>query len=184
MKDKIKDAFLSMIETTTIEKIKVKDIAEKCHISRQTFYYYYYDVFSILKYVFQEPTERALENIKYVEDLETCYLDIMSWFRKNKRLVTVTYNYDNGKLLKDCLKRILLPNIIKIIYKNSFGYSVTKKQLSFIAKVYFTSLIGFLFDWIENDMDEDPNLILDYANLIIKANFEETLRNFELYNDK
>ena len=183
MKDKIKDAFLEMLETTPIEKIKVKDIAEKCHISRQTFYYHYYDIFSILKYIFEQQTEKALEDVTFLGDLETSFLKIMNWFKKNERLVTITYNYDNGRLLKNCLKQILLPTINKLVEKNSYGYSVTHKQLSFISNFYFISLISFLFDWIENGMFASPNLLIKNANLIIQNNFENTLRNFELYND-
>lgn len=183
MKDKIKDAFLEILETTPIEKIKVKDIAEKCHISRQTFYYHYYDIFSILKYIFEKQTEKALEDVTFVEDLETSYLKIMNWFKKNERLITITYNYDNGRLLKNCLKQILLPTINKLVEKNSYGYSVTNKQLSFISNFYFITLISFLFDWIEDGMFISPNVLIKNANLIIQNNFEDTLRNFELYND-
>ena len=183
MKNKIRDVFLDMVTNTSIEKIKVKDIAEQCHISRQTFYYYYYDVFAIVKYIFEEETKKALEEVEIIEDLETTYLRIMKWFKKNERLVTQTYNYDNGRLLKNCLKKILLPTFNKIIKDNSFSYTVSDKQLSFIANFYFITAISFLFDWIENGMFSDPKVLMNNLNLIIKSNFEETLRNFELYND-
>ena len=183
MKDRIKNVFLEMLETTPIEKIKVKDIAQTCNISRQTFYYYYYDVFSILKYIFEQQTQYALEDVSFMEDLEVSYLRIMKWFKKNERLVTITYNFDNGKLLKNCLGKIFIPVINKLVEKNSYGYTVTRCQLDFIANFYFITLIGFLFDWIEKGMTTDPNVLMENVKLIIESNFENTLRNFEKYND-
>ena len=77
----------------------------------------------------------------------------------------------------------MLSKISSLVEKNSHGYSVTRKQLSFISNFYFISLISFLFDWIENGMFTSPNVLMKNVNLIIQNNFEDTLRNFELYND-
>ena len=183
MKDKIKEAFLEMLETTPIEKIKVKDLAQKCNISRQTFYYYYYDIFSILQYIFENETQKALEDVTFIDDLENSYERIMNWFKKNQMLIQVTYNYDNGRLLKNCLKKIFIPAIDRVLKKNSYGYSVTEEQLKFISNFYFITLVSFLFDWIENGMVTTTKTLMHNVNLIVNTDFNDVLRKFELYND-
>lgn len=183
MKDKIKDTFLEMLKTTPIEKIKVKDLAQKCNISRQTFYYYYYDIFSILQYMFEKETEKALEDVTFIDDLENSYIRIMNWFKKNQMLIQVTYNYDNGRLLKSCLKKIFIPAIDKLLQKNSYGYSVTDEQLKFIGNFYFITLVSFLFDWIEKGMVTPTKTFLHNVHLIVNTDFEDVLRKFELDND-
>ena len=44
----IKDAFMSLLNERPFEKITVKDIIEKCGVSRNTFYYHFQDVYDLM----------------------------------------------------------------------------------------------------------------------------------------
>lgn len=50
--------FLELIEKYEFDKISVTKLVESCNISRQTFYYHFDDINSMLKTVFDEETEK------------------------------------------------------------------------------------------------------------------------------
>ena len=52
IKEQISESFLKLIKTQPIDRITVKMIADKCGISRQSFYYYYSDVFAVIEFLF------------------------------------------------------------------------------------------------------------------------------------
>jgi AcrR family transcriptional regulator len=47
-KQRIKQAFLELVEVKTFSKISVKEITERAHINRTTFYLHYQDVYDLL----------------------------------------------------------------------------------------------------------------------------------------
>ena len=53
MKKQISDTFIDMLEKEDIDKITVTRLIEKCHISRQTFYYHFHDIMDVLEWTFK-----------------------------------------------------------------------------------------------------------------------------------
>ena len=48
-KKRIMDGFLELLEQRPLDKISVVDIADHCGINRNTFYYYYCDVYALIR---------------------------------------------------------------------------------------------------------------------------------------
>lgn len=68
-KQAIMKCLMDMLKTQSVEKITVKDICETCEINRNTFYYYFSDIYDVLDSVFAEETKTLLE----LEDNLTFY---------------------------------------------------------------------------------------------------------------
>ena len=49
----IMSAFLDLLHRMSLDKITVKDIVDECGINRNTFYYYYQDIYDLLEDVFE-----------------------------------------------------------------------------------------------------------------------------------
>ena len=54
MKNKILDAYLTLIDERDFDEITVSEIVREAHISRQTFYNHFKDTFNVLEYVLIE----------------------------------------------------------------------------------------------------------------------------------
>lgn len=52
------NAFLDLVNTEDFDKISVTCLVEKCHISRQTFYYHFDDIESMLTWAFAEENDK------------------------------------------------------------------------------------------------------------------------------
>ena len=48
MKEKIEDELFYMLHEKSLDKITVTELVKKCNVSRQTFYYYFKDVYAVL----------------------------------------------------------------------------------------------------------------------------------------
>ena len=59
----IQITFLQLLEKQSMDKVTVRDIVEECGINRNTFYYYYKDIYDLLEDVFKEELKR-LESIE------------------------------------------------------------------------------------------------------------------------
>ena len=54
------DCFLNMLKHKNIDRVTVTDICEECGINRNTFYYYFSDIYDVLDSVLIEETEKNI----------------------------------------------------------------------------------------------------------------------------
>ena len=57
-KKRIQETFLTMLEQESLDKITVKDLVDRCGMNRNTFYYYYQDLYALLEELLQEEAEK------------------------------------------------------------------------------------------------------------------------------
>ena len=60
-KDAIKDAFWSLLNEKPYSSITVKDIVSRCQVNRNTFYYHFQDIPSLLELVVKEWMDAILQ---------------------------------------------------------------------------------------------------------------------------
>ena len=57
----IMQSFMKLVDQRPINKVTIKDIVEDCGINRNTFYYYYHDIYALLEELFSDEIRRAME---------------------------------------------------------------------------------------------------------------------------
>ena len=58
-KQAIRQAFIELLNERPLDKISVKDIAERSTVNRNTVYYYYADIYALVEEIFQTDRPRA-----------------------------------------------------------------------------------------------------------------------------
>ena len=78
---------LKLLEEKSIDKITVKDICEACEINRNTFYYYYSDIYQVLEELMRYETEESLAEKEGKESFYEEYLRRYHLVLENKKAV-------------------------------------------------------------------------------------------------
>ena len=63
-KQVIRQAFIELLNERPLDKISVKDIAERSTVNRNTFYYYYADIYALVEEIFQTETQLFMEKLQ------------------------------------------------------------------------------------------------------------------------
>ncbi len=69
-------SFIKLLNETPMDKITVKDIVEDCGVNRNTFYYYFSDIYAMLEEVFISETQSALEGQKNYDSWQESFFRI------------------------------------------------------------------------------------------------------------
>ena len=72
-KNAIRKGFLDLLEQRPLDKISVVDIADHCGVNRNTFYYYYGDIFALVRGVL----ETELDRVRNAPPLFTSWYQLM-----------------------------------------------------------------------------------------------------------
>lgn len=68
-KGKIAEQLAELLKTKKLEDITIKQLVDACGISRQTFYYYYEDILSVMEYWVKRVVEQNLADSLAANDL-------------------------------------------------------------------------------------------------------------------
>lgn len=70
VKGMIADTFMELSKEKSVDKITVKDLVERCGISRQTFYYHFQDILEVIEWSMQQAFQALLARSLASDDPE------------------------------------------------------------------------------------------------------------------
>ena len=91
MKERIAREFAELARTKSIDKITVKDIVEQCHITRQTFYYHFRDIYDLVGWVISSDIIRIISGRKTQDTWQEGFLSIFQEVERNHVFVLLSY---------------------------------------------------------------------------------------------
>ena len=102
-KKAIVETFLELLKEHSLDKITVKDIVEKCGINRNTFYYYYQDIYDLIDDVFDIETKKVLEDEKQYESWYEELLRVALFVVENRPAILHIYDSKSRDVLEKYL---------------------------------------------------------------------------------
>ena len=163
-----------------LTKITINDIAADCGINRMTFYYHFKDIYDLVEWSCMEDARRALEENKTYDTWQEGLLRIFEAVKQNKPFILNVYRcVDRGQV-----EKFLSPSVDVlvrgVINEEGSGMTIREEDKDFIARSYSYIFIGFMLDWIRDDMREDPAEIVARLTRLIRGSVREALRRFSL----
>ena len=176
------DTIIDMMQTKSLNSITVTDIVNQCGVSRQSFYYYFDDIYDLIEWIYMQETERALNEFSDIDSWQTGYIRIMRWAQNNKALVMNTYRSIQREYIEIFMYRVLYQYIIKVVKTEAEDINVTEEQCKSIAKFYTLAINAISLEWIKNNMDESPEDVAEKVNFMIEGDFKKALLKFQNTN--
>lgn len=159
--------FKDLLKEKPFNKITVNDIASKCDINRQTFYYHFQDIRDLVEWICTFEVDSILNKNSNVEKWEDKFLLIFKIMEEEKIFVKNIYHSVSVEVLRNNLYRLVYPIIYSEIIEKSKGKSLREEDKKFITDFYKYAFVSIVLDWINKGMIENPELIvLKVSNLI------------------
>ena len=150
-KQAIMKCLMDMLKTQSVEKITVKDICETCEINRNTFYYYFSDIYDVLDSVFAEETKTLLEledNLTFYETYKTAAAIIIEY----RKAVIHIYNSKNKQIVVRYLEKVSNILVRHFVENSVRDCNVTDGDIRYITSFYSYAIVGVTSKWIEEGM--------------------------------
>lgn len=175
-------AFKELLLEKSMDKITINDIAEKCEMNRQTFYYHFHDILELTEWICEEDAERALKENRTYDTWQDGFLSIFNMIRKDKVFIINIYHNVPQDYLYRYLYRVTYQLIYDVLEERAEGKVVREEDKKFIANFYKYGFVGLVLEWIDGGMKEDPELIIARLNSLIQGTFEHALNNAKANN--
>ena len=151
------NGFFELLDEKMLDKITVQDLADHCHVNRNTFYYHYNNIYDLLEKLFLRQTNSALGYIEEGESFENCIRAIIDFVLYNRNrarhMVSLSHNEWMVELLGDSFYTIVKAYLEKyyVIEEDE------KENEEFLLNFCRYAFVGMMMHWIEEGMDEEAS---------------------------
>ncbi len=166
----IREAFLSLMEEKTVDKISMKEIAERADVDRKTVYNYYNGIYAIQESLENDlilQFEEIMQNLEYtLDDPYVLLAGVTKVLEENMSI------YDRIVHLKN--NQHLVHNIIEFLEEKLLG-SIKKMQPSIpahkqemIARYITMGTVSVYYRWFAGNRERSLQELSDDINLLVK----------------
>ncbi|EPY6469445.1 TetR/AcrR family transcriptional regulator C-terminal domain-containing protein [Clostridium sporogenes] len=175
-KKMIREVFIKMLNERPLNKITVKDIATACEINRNTFYYYYADIYALLSEIFQIELQTVIDEYNDTLSWEESFIVAARFALENKIAIYHVYNSMQREEVVNYIYNVSGNVMIRYVEKVSDGISASLGDRKLIASFYQCALTAMVLRWIAAGMKEDPDTIVRRIGQLFDGNIELSLK--------
>ena len=154
-KQVIANQLFIMLEQKKFENITVKSLADACHISRQTFYYHFQDIPSLMINSIEKWADGIIKEYAISEKSVNCLSYMAQECTKRKKAML--------HLFRSVEKEKLLSNMNEIAYHIICTYAnemkekrnISEQDKETLIQCYKCFFVGSLLEWLERDATFD-----------------------------
>ncbi len=174
-KNAIIDSFIKLLNEKPLDKITVKDIVEDCGINRNTFYYYFSDIRTLVVAILNKETEDVLSKHIRDESWEEGFIAAVAFALENKKAIYHIYNSVSKDELERYLNTIAEDVMRRYIHFVSDGFEIAKEDKELIISFYKCALVGMVLDWTGSGMKNNPEELIRRLGKLFEGNIIHSL---------
>lgn len=176
-KQAIMNTFLRLLEEKPLEKITVQEIITECHISRNTFYYHYGDIYALLDALIQRDVSVLRERQRAGESWDENLRRVVAYILENRRRARHVYNSLSHSLLERLFYQATEEMFTEYVRESAQGLEVPGEDIRVIVYFYQSAFVGAILDWMRRGMKEDLNIWQERIQRLMRGNTRRMLEN-------
>lgn len=154
----IKQTFIKLLDEKPLSQITVKNIVETCGINRNSFYYHFADIPSLIEEIVREEADRIIEAYPTVDSIEMCLDAAFDFAEQNRRAMLHIYNSVNRAIFEHYLW-----NACEYVVTAYGGVlfadqPISEEDRAVIIRFYKCACFGCVIDFMESGMRGDVRL--------------------------
>ena len=181
-KKMIRSVFIELLNERPLNKITVKDIALACGINRNTFYYYYSDMYELLSELFQTELQNVIDEYNDTMSWEESFVLATRFALGNKKVIYHVYNSMQREELVNYIYNVSGNMMERYVKKLSHGINASEYDMKLIPTFYICALTEMVNQWISSGMKEDPDAIIRRIGELFDGNIKLSLQRSEKLN--
>jgi len=154
-KEAIKKSLIKLLNERSINKITVKDIVEDCGINRNSFYYHYNDIPSLIEEMVCSEADKIIAVHSRIESIEECLEVAVSFALENKKAVLHIHNSPNREIYESYLWRVC-EHVVRAYFNTVFAdRPIDEADKEILIRYHKCEGFGQIIDWLSSGMKYD-----------------------------
>lgn len=154
-KEIIKDTFWELLEEKPYNKITVKDIVNRCRVNRNTFYYYFQDIPTLMTDSIEDWIEEVIRQYGNITSPVNCLTYMAEECMKRKKAFLHLFHSVQKDTFLSGLNKMVDDIIRSYVDKIGVYKRVSKKEKDIFIRCYKCVFVGSMLNWLEEGASYD-----------------------------
>ena len=151
----IKETFINLLEERPLSEITVKDIVEQCGINRNSFYYHYQDLPTLIEEIVKEEAEAIIKAYPSVATIVEGFDAVIEFASHRKRAIMHIYRSVSREVFEKNLMMVCEYFVRSYVNTALAQEHIGDDDKDTIINYYKCVCFGITIDWLNNGMSED-----------------------------
>lgn len=179
----IKESFWKLLNEQPLSQISVRDIVEACGINRNSFYYHFRDIPSLIEEIVMDAANALIQKYPSIASIDEAIEAAFRFTLDNKKAVLHICNSVNRNIYEQYLMRIC-EYVVKTYFNTVFSEAkISESDKEAVILFIKCELFGLSIDWINTGMSKDAIVTLKHilslcnglvANLLDRCEKKDT----------
>lgn len=172
----ITESVFRLAEKKPLNKITVRDITNDCGITRNTFYYYFHDIYDVFTTYVESRTAEIYERTTSDSGL----FDFMELATSYKKVWINCYKTIGHETLSKYVGEKIRSLIIKTFEAEGNKDKMSEFDLNIICTFYEEALFGLMMRWLQDKLSDDPEQMkrsLERIRVLFEGQLELLAKN-------
>ncbi len=158
----IKEAFWKLLNEQPLNQISVREIVEECGINRNSFYYHFQDIPSLIEEIVMDAANGLIQQYPSIETIDEAIEIAFRFTLENKKAVMHICNSVNRNIYEQYLMRIC-EYVVTTYFDTAFADAqIDEDDRKTIILFVKCELFGLCIHWINTGMSEKAGVKLNH----------------------
>ena len=154
----ISGALKQLMTQKPLERITVAEIMDTCGMRRQHFYYYFTDIYDLVRWTFEKEALELLEHQHCVSPWQDGFLHLFQYINQNRAVCLCALD----SLGKESLKRLLEADVSSIVDRAvrqaavENGLSAYSPEVEVVICLVTIMMAGAVESWLRGELTQTP----------------------------
>ena len=175
----IRASFLKLLSERPLHKITVKDITDNCGINRNSFYYHYPDVPSLIEEIFSDEISRIIHEHPNISSIEECVITGANFASENRQIIRHIYSSARRDLFEQYMWRGC-DQTVRLYFQTAYPLiNIETEEWAALLKTLSCLCYGIFSAWLADGMRSDMAAYLEKMSEVNRGLTAELVRRVE-----
>ncbi len=170
-KKKIFQTFWSLIDNHSLDEITVTMLVQECGISRQTFYYHFSDIESLLRWGIEQSTSGCVKRAKQASNMREATVIFLSMLQDGSDVISKLLKSSYGGYTTLLIKDSIAQYIAKFAVRYADESVVNSPNAEFLLDFISNGITGGVIAAFIEQKAIDVEIIADKLNTLVFEKF-------------
>ncbi len=148
-KQHLSEALINLLETHPIESISIRMITNTCDVDRQTFYYYFEDIYALVRFAFAQSILPSLKEAHHGASTREVLTHIMTVLDRNKHALRTILDSGGRPLLRSAIFGEARDGIDALVLPELKQHGITGPRATDISIHCQGIIVMMIIDWLQ-----------------------------------
>lgn len=181
-KNLLSDSLKNLMLTKPLNKITVQQLVDGCKLNRRTFYYHFQNIYDLLEWMYKKEAIAELQKHATYNTWQEGFLNLFFYIQNNKEICLCAYHSLGREHLEKFLYSVTYQLIQHVVNTQTGDMQIDEEHKNFLANFYTLAFLGLVVQWIQNDMKENPEKIIETLSITVRGSMINSLIQYEAFN--